>query len=64
MSTPVSTPAAPFDHDEMFALAPISLWLEDFSGVKALFDDWRKHGVTDLREHFRDHPQLVKSCSL
>ena len=27
------------DDAEMFELAPVSLWLEDYSGVKALFDD-------------------------
>ena len=48
----------------MFALAPISLWLEDFSGVKAIFDSWRAEGVTDLRAHLAAHPELVKACSL
>ena len=27
------------DDAEMFYLAPVSLWLEDFSGVRALFED-------------------------
>ena len=30
----------------IFDLAPASLWLEDYSGVKALFDAWRRAGVT------------------
>ena len=30
----------------MFELAPISLWLEDYSGLKHLFDQWRRAGVT------------------
>lgn len=38
-------------HDEgnAFRLAPISMWIEDFSGIKALFDQWRAEGVQDLR---------------
>ncbi|MEA3088345.1 MAG: hypothetical protein QOC89_6042, partial [Paraburkholderia sp.] len=40
------------DDSEMFELAPVSLWLEDFSGVRALFNAWRAQGVTDLRAHF------------
>jgi diguanylate cyclase (GGDEF)-like protein len=51
-------------YSEMFALAPVSLWLEDFSGVKALFEQWRADGVTDLREFFRRQPELVKACSM
>ncbi|WP_062210839.1 GGDEF domain-containing protein [Aureimonas sp. AU12] len=33
----------------MFALAPVPLWLEDWSGIRALADEWRAAGVTDLR---------------
>jgi diguanylate cyclase (GGDEF)-like protein len=51
-------------YSEMFALAPVSLWLEDFSGVKALFEQWRADGVTDLRELFSRQPELVKACSM
>ena len=55
--------AQPSDDSEMFELAPISLWLEDFSEVRALFDAWRAEGVTDLRAHFRDHPERVAQCA-
>lgn len=47
----------------IFDLAPVSLWLEDYSGVKALFDAWRRAGVTSLREHLTGHPERVKECS-
>ncbi len=47
----------------MFELAPISLWLEDFSGVRALFERWRAEGVTSLRDHLRGRPDRVKECS-
>ncbi|MDB5841599.1 MAG: histidine kinase [Herminiimonas sp.] len=51
------------DELEMFELAPVSLWLEDFSGVKQLFAQWRAEGVTDLRDYLLDNPVRVAACS-
>jgi diguanylate cyclase (GGDEF)-like protein len=51
------------DDAEMFELAPVSLWLEDYSGLKQLFAAWRHAGVTDLREYLLDDPWRVKECS-
>ena len=51
------------DDAEMFALAPVSLWLEDYSGLKRLFAEWRQAGVTDLRAHLLDDPRRVTECS-
>jgi diguanylate cyclase (GGDEF)-like protein len=51
------------DNAEMFDLAPVSLWLEDYSGVGQLFEAWRAEGITDLRSHFRDDPSRIKACS-
>lgn len=48
---------------EMFELAPVSLWLEDYSALKTLFDTWRAQGVRDLRSHLRAHPELIGACS-
>ena len=31
--------------DQFFDLAPIAMWLEDFSGVHAQFEAWRAEGV-------------------
>ena len=47
----------------MFALAPVSLWLEDYTGLKQLFDRWRADGITDLRAAFRATPSRVKECA-
>ncbi|MCF8478759.1 MAG: diguanylate cyclase [Pseudolabrys sp.] len=57
-----SKPAADASGD-IFDLAPASLWLEDFSGVKALFEAWRRAGVTSLRDHLTGHPARVKECA-
>ncbi len=51
------------DDAEMFHLAPVSLWLEDFSGVRALFEDWRRQGVTDVRSFLLEDPERVRDCS-
>ncbi len=54
---------APSDFEQMFDLAPVSLWLEDYSGVKRLFDAWRAEGVSDLPAMFREHPQRLRECA-
>ncbi|MFN3350278.1 diguanylate cyclase domain-containing protein [Pseudorhodoplanes sp.] len=51
------------DDAEMFDLAPVSLWLEDYSALKALFESWREEGVTDLRAHLLADAARVKQCS-
>ena len=61
MPPPISADIADFKH--MFELAPVSLWLEDFSGVKTLFDAWREEGVADIRAHFAQHPEHVSACT-
>lgn len=47
----------------MFELAPVSLWLEDFSGLARLFAQWRAAGVSDLRAHLRADPARVQACT-
>ena len=47
----------------MFDLAPASLWMEDYSGLKQLFDQWRAEGVTDLLAFLREDPQRLQRCS-
>jgi PAS domain-containing protein len=47
----------------MFELAPVSLWLEDFSGVAALFAQWRAQGVSDLRAWLRADRARVAACT-
>lgn len=55
--------AGPHDSDLMFELAPVSLWLEDYSALKALFERWRAEGVSDLRAHLRAERSRVAECS-
>ena len=54
-----------FDGDdaEMFDLAPVSLWVEDFSAVRQLFDSWRAQGITDIESHLRTDPSRIIACT-
>lgn len=47
----------------IFELAPIAMWIEDFSEVKAQFDAWRAEGVTDLRAFLKEDRRRVAECS-
>lgn len=54
--------AVPVD-DALFHMAPISLWLEDYSGVRAQLDGWRAEGVTDLRAFLLEDLDRVTHCA-
>ncbi len=46
----------------LFEQSPVSLWVEDFSAIKTMFDAWRKAGVTHLPEIFQSQPDLLEAC--
>lgn len=53
----------PRGHFQMlFEHAPISLWEEDYSGIKSFFDGLRAQGVTDLAAHLDAHPEQIEDC--
>ena len=45
--------------NQFFELAPIAMWLEDFSEVHKLFEIWRAEGVTDIRAFLSEDPERV-----
>ena len=55
--------SSPADYAQLFELAPVSLWLEDFSALKRLFDRWRGEGIADLRAHVALHPECLAECA-
>ncbi|HVR53639.1 MAG TPA: sensor domain-containing diguanylate cyclase [Pseudorhodoferax sp.] len=57
------TISSPADFEQMFEWAPISLWLEDYSALKTLFDGWRTDGVTDLQAHLQASPDRLQQCA-
>ena len=46
----------------LFEHSPVSLWVEDFSGVKRLLDEMRERGITDFRVFTDVHPEFVTRC--
>jgi PAS domain S-box-containing protein len=47
----------------VFENSPVSIWEEDFSAVKTLFDDLKKQGVVDIEAYFDRHPETVLHCA-
>ncbi|MBB4066588.1 sensor domain-containing diguanylate cyclase [Gellertiella hungarica] len=46
----------------IFEHSPVSLWIEDFSRVKALIDGIRQRGILDFRTFMDVHPEFVRQC--
>ena len=47
----------------VFDLAPVAMWIEDFSGVRQQFDIWRSEGVRDIRAYLKQDMARVAACS-
>jgi diguanylate cyclase (GGDEF)-like protein len=46
----------------LFDVTPTSLWLEDYSPLRQLFDEWKASGVRDLRRHLREDDANLAAC--
>lgn len=46
----------------LFDYSPVSLWVEDFSGVKVLLEEARTLGIEDFRVFISVHPDFVTRC--
>ncbi len=46
----------------LFEYAPISLWEQDFSRIKTLFDELRKQGVENLDSYLDTRPEFIDIC--
>jgi diguanylate cyclase (GGDEF)-like protein len=49
--------------DATFDLVPVSLWIEDYSGLQTLFKTWRADGVVDLAAHLAASRARVMQCA-
>ncbi len=45
----------------LFEYAPVSLWEEDYSGIKTFMDSLRTSGVTDFARYLDEHPQEIEN---
>jgi PAS domain S-box-containing protein len=46
----------------LFDESPVSIWEEDFSGIRRHLDRLQALGVTDLEEHFTANPEELSDC--
>jgi len=46
----------------IFQHSPVSIWIEDFSGIRALIEEVRNRGITDFRTFMDVHPEFVRQC--
>ncbi len=47
----------------LFEDSPISLWEEDFSGVKKILESLQHEGVTNFQSYLASHPEVVAECA-
>ncbi|MGD9216915.1 MAG: GAF domain-containing protein, partial [Desulfobacteraceae bacterium] len=47
----------------VFENSPVSIWEEDFSPVKHLFDDLKNQGVSHIEQWLDRHPEAVRQCA-
>jgi PAS domain S-box-containing protein len=46
-------------YQEMFESNAVSIWLEDISRVIPVYEALRRQGVSDFRDYFQQHPELI-----
>ena len=47
----------------LFEDSPISLWEEDFTGVKQFLDNLKKKRIKDYHTYFAKHPEVIVECA-
>ncbi len=50
------------DAEGLFQHSPVSLWIEDFSRIKARLDELRRRGIVDFRTFTDVNPDFVPQC--
>ncbi len=46
----------------IFETSEVSLWEEDFTGVKAAINELKQQGIKDFRKYFKEHPEFVEKA--
>jgi diguanylate cyclase (GGDEF)-like protein len=52
-----------YANSDIFNLAPVAMWIEDFSAVQAQFSDWKAQGVVDIRAFLKEDLTRVAQCA-
>lgn len=48
----------------IFNLSPMPMWIQDFSAVKKIFQQWINEGVQDLEQYLLEDPERLQACLL
>ncbi len=62
-SPAIQPPETDIQYRILFENSPVSIWEEDFSAVKTLFDKLRHEGITDIEAYFEKQPESVLQCA-
>ena len=54
---------SPTGENPFFELAPVALWLEDWSGVRELLNSWRLESGAAVREMLLADPERARACA-
>lgn len=47
---------------KVFHLSPIAMWIQDFSGVKQIFEQWKAEGIQNIKEYLLEDPERLQPC--
>ncbi len=51
-------------YQKLFDESPVSIWIEDFSGIHKYVENLRQQNVQDLRAYFNTYPEKLLECIL
>lgn len=46
----------------IFNLSPTAMWIQDFSAVKKIFQQWTAQGIQDLEHYLLEDPERLQPC--
>ena len=46
----------------IFNLSPMAMWIQDFSEIKKIFQQWVDSGITDLEHYLLEDPDRLNPC--
>lgn len=46
----------------IFNLSPMAMWIQDFSEVKKIFQQWTDDGVENLKQYLLEDPERLQAC--
>jgi PAS domain S-box-containing protein len=50
-------------YQKLFDESPVSIWIEDFSGIYDFIKDLRSQNVQDIRAHLMTYPEKLAQCA-